>query len=92
MRMEMDGLLRSGNDASPSVDQLRRIDAVVRRNRERLSASELFTERAPCAHKNRYIIACRESYDAAQIQKYTNAQKQIQYGSMGSHLLSEKRP
>ena len=30
---------RSGNDASPSVEQLRRIDAVVRRNRERLSGS-----------------------------------------------------
>ncbi|CAK9027868.1 Nucleotide-binding oligomerization domain-containing protein 2 (Caspase recruitment domain-containing protein 15) [Durusdinium trenchii] len=29
----------SGNDASPSVEQLRRIDAVVRRNRERLSGS-----------------------------------------------------
>ena len=28
---------RSGNDASPSVEQLRRIDAVVQRNRERLS-------------------------------------------------------
>ena len=30
---------RSGNDASPSVEQLRRIDAVVQRNRERLSAT-----------------------------------------------------
>ena len=31
--------VRSGNDASPSVEQLRRIDAVVQRNRERLSLS-----------------------------------------------------
>eukprot|EP00438_Fugacium_kawagutii_P025237 Skav236126 [mRNA] locus=scaffold900:239607:243203:- [translate_table: standard] len=28
----------SGNDAAPSVEQLRRIDVVVQRNRERLSA------------------------------------------------------
>lgn len=65
----------SGNDASPSVEQLRRIDAVVRRNRERLSTIRraerrerfaLYNEEFRCRQHAMQVEAMRLEIEAMQ--------------------------
>merc|ERR1711976_415519 len=51
----------SGNDASPSVEQLRRIDAVVQRNRERQSTIRRAERRERFALYNEEF-QCRQHY------------------------------
>ncbi|CAE8735131.1 unnamed protein product, partial [Polarella glacialis] len=51
----------SGNDASPSVEQLRRIDAAVQRNRERQSAIRRTERRERFALYNEEF-KCRQHY------------------------------
>jgi len=65
----------SGNDASPSVEQLRRIDAVVQRNRERLSTIRrnerrerfaLYNEEFRCRQHAMQVEAMRLEIEAMQ--------------------------
>jgi len=65
----------SGNDASPSVEQLRRIDAVVQRNRERQSTirraerrerSALYNEEFKCRQHSMQVEAMRLEIEALQ--------------------------
>jgi len=65
----------SGNDASPSVEQLRRIDAVVQRNRERQSTIRraerrerfaLYNEEFKCRQHSMQVEAMRLEIEALQ--------------------------
>merc|ERR1712083_1013266 len=68
----------SGNDPSLSVDQLRRIDAAVRRNRERLSAIRraerrerfaLYNEEFKCRQYDMQVEAMRLEIEAHEERK-----------------------